>query len=65
MADLTQDEADKCSHCGAVLRDPPNCCETARKEWSEKLLKETHEAAKKGFHGVAAIHRGDDTVKHG
>lgn len=30
MPDLTEDEADRCPHCGAILREPPNCCEAAR-----------------------------------
>jgi Zn-finger nucleic acid-binding protein len=30
-------EADHCPHCGAVLRDPPNCCETMEQEYSEEM----------------------------
>jgi hypothetical protein len=26
MPDLTEDEYDRCEYCGAILRDPPDCC---------------------------------------
>lgn len=33
MPEFTLDEADHCPHCGAVLREPPKCCQTARDEF--------------------------------
>lgn len=30
MPDFTLDEADRCEHCGAILRDPANCCDVTR-----------------------------------
>lgn len=31
-------EADRCPHCGAVLYDPPACCDRMTKEWVEAEL---------------------------
>lgn len=31
MADLTEDEADRCPYCDAILRYPATCCEKAIK----------------------------------
>jgi len=40
VPDLDLDEADRCPHCGKILRDPPNCC--------EKLIADHEEITTKG-----------------
>jgi hypothetical protein len=40
MPDLTIDEADRCPYCDKVLRDPPICCDEAKDNRLDRLLKE-------------------------
>jgi hypothetical protein len=38
MQDLDLDEADRCPHCDAILRDPPQCCEAAEQAYWKGLI---------------------------
>jgi hypothetical protein len=40
MAELTEDEGDRCEDCGSVLRSPPRCCAEAIRRHEAWLLRE-------------------------
>jgi hypothetical protein len=35
MPEFTADEADRCPHCNAILRQPPDCCTAMMDEHEE------------------------------
>ncbi len=45
MPDLTLDEADRCPHCGKILRMPPICCLKMANEYDEEMRRRVRDAS--------------------
>ncbi len=57
-------EADRCPHCGEVLYDPPNCCETMKADYQADIDRE-HREAFEANRGDPADDQHDDDIYQG